>query len=488
MMDSIYPSSPQQPPYPNMMMNNTGGYPYGYPPVAPQPMGYGIQMQPNPFASPFPQPQPAPFVPGVTVPMELQSANGTTITIPAQNGYNQGGARVSQGGFNPVSGTVTPPMAGQGFNPYTKFIGNPGYMQQPAQGFSPYVPQVPPIGLGAAGGFMNPMFGGMAPQYGVYQNQYNYQIQDILWNDEPSVVDVRAMLAKAVLTEEEREKIDHNRAAVMGTDYYNNPIYSNGNAAYYANQRRQEEFQQARLAHQKHFTMLSRIAHAATGETIDEEATMKLFDPVPPAPPMPKQFNPMTATPEEKDKVYRQNMVDYFHAIDLRMEQQEEYRRNYKQAMFAQIKASHDRLLGIEPGQSYDLKTYMENGYKIGINVAMQQAKSANRNGLNKYSQTAFRNTLGMQTNSVIPVTSKDDEYITTEDTIKSIFDRNRLHNYMMLGQTPKANVQSYTTGPVYSGKPGELLQFSSEEQAHAYFLQDIMEKKAENDARMAVR
>ena len=112
----------QMPSAPNpMMQTSMGGYPAGYPPVAPPQMGFGMQMNPMGMTTgygtniipPAPQMQPpmtaAQFaqgtqqapdlsmpVPGVTAPLELEFSDGTKAVVPPTQqsqmamGYTQG--------------------------------------------------------------------------------------------------------------------------------------------------------------------------------------------------------------------------------------------------------------------------------------------------------------------------------------------------------------------------------------------------------------
>ena len=466
-----------QPFYQNQMMPNMGGYPYGYPPAMPQQMIQPMQFPSfgqglySPFVSPFPNPQPyQPPVPGVTAPLEVQDKSGNVVTMPA-TGFNPGGTTVSQGGFNPVSGVTTPPAAGLGFNPFTRFIGNPGYqvpnmpMMQPQQGFSPYVPQPrPPM-------FMN----------GYYQTLYNaanaqnqFNFQQTLYSEEPSVTDIENILRQIVLSDEEREKINHNQQGyVVGYDYYGNPIYNNGYSAYQANQERQRQFEEARHEFQLYCTQLSKVAHAYSGETIDEEATMRRFDPIPQQP-IQKQFNYYTATPKEREDYEKE--MQYMACQDLiskipQIDAMEQNLANQRLAMMDQIKASHDKLLGVEPGQHYDLKTYLDNGYKIGVNAAMQQARSDSRNGTNKYSRNEFRAGLSMNTNSAIPITSKDDEYVSVENILKNVYNRNRMADSIMRNQNGQTVYTSEAVSP-------------TEFERHRLFLEKTQQQKAQDEAK----
>ncbi len=603
-------------PYPNMMAGY-GGYPYGYPPSVPQNMGYGAPMMTPAFGSnqipmmsgygnnivpsaPIPMtPQNQQQTPGpklvdpneilkqmeesgkqfnpLEFGMEVEFKDGTKQYIPPQNaqpvtqsqmssmGFTPGGARVSQGGFNPVNGTMTPQAATPGFNPYggnmavqqqmqtqptgnmvvnminqsqsgpvtpvnpsQQFIGNPGYQyQQPMRmpnpsnfgmGFAPYSPPgVDPYAFKQPWqqpGFMNnPMAGcmGMYPFNGAYgQNQFNTPLQDFLYNEEPSAIDAKSMLASIMLSDEEKERIGRNTPTIQGYDYFGRPIYSS--QSYYNQQmQQQQQFEEARHNYQSYFTHLSKIAHAYSGETIDEEAMMKRFDPVPPPPPPPKIFNPMTATPEEKkayekeQQVYASNMLANY--ADNFYGQLLPYQDNCRSYMYAQVKASHDKLIGVEPGQHYDLKTFMDNGYKIGVDIAMRKAKEANRNGTTKYSRVEFRNYMNNDplrpNNPKVPVMSSDDEYISIEDMLKRVYTRNKGKMIERINQPDENNMTLVrdNNGKVYytsdspaviSAKDKDIDMMlnpnASEYEAHMFFLKSIQDKKDREDAKKNLR
>lgn len=497
MMNFGYPSYPNQP---TQSMNpQFGGYPPGYPPL----------MQQNPFASPYPNPTPPPFVGGE---IELQKKDGTVDVIPANPQMNQGfipgGATISQGGFNPMTGMTAPSVGSSGFspNPYQnpQLIGNLGYNPMgptpinTAQGYKPYEPPNFPRPNFGFQGMQNPQpqmyygYGQQAPMpyygqtfnpiygYSYGQNQFNMMMQEYLYQEAPSIIDARVLLEQAILTDEERAKISRNNS-IIGRDYYGNPIYTN---AYQASQDRQKQFEDARKAYQTHFTMLSRIAHTYAGDEFDEEATMKRFDPVPPAQNQQKVFNWYTATEEEKAQYQKDMRIAATNDAMYRINQaqaMEEQMKAQKQAMFNQIKASHDKLIGVEPGQAYNLKTFMDNGYKIGVNIAMEDAKKIMRNGQLKYSTNAYREGMAQASNSSIPITSKDDEYVSIEQMLKGIYDRNK---------QDFATLRAQQVGPNQFTSPGAAYQvpeFETERQSHEYFLNAIQAKKVKNDIQRSV-
>lgn len=483
---------------------NFGGYPYGYPPIMPVPTNPIQQAYSNPY-SPFidasqvqSSQEERPYVPQMTPEMAARMS-GVPYQINPQNrevelvnpssaqtvstGYIQGGVAINPGGYNPVTmmqsqPTASPvmlpsynPAAAQS-NPYCAFQQNPAF-----QGKELYKPS----SLQPNAQYMTPY---MTYNYqGYAQNSYDQALQDLMYEETDSGFDVMGMLEHIVLTDAEREKIDHRRNYVVSYDYYGRPIYQN---SYQESMRKQNEFEEARRKYQEHFTMLSKIAHAYSGEEIDEESAMKHFDPVPKPQVRPHTnndmiyVNPATATQVEMNHYYR----DYRFYETQKLAMQLDYieankasRENMRNYYFSQIKESHDKLLGIEPGQHYDLKTYLDNGYKIGVQMAIRKSKSANRNGTTKYSRNGFRASLSQRSRATVPITSKDDDYVSIEDMIKNIYDRNKVQNNILQmenGQT------SYTTIPS-NVSPAESA-------AHNAFMKQISYQKEKDDARKAAR
>ena len=590
----------QQSPYP-MMQPNYGGYPTGYPPVMPQ-MGYGqpqmmsgygnniIPSMPvqqpyypqQPQYQQFVQQQPSKNVEAPNIPdynpdwefdplkygMEVTFKDGTTQIIPPRepvpqppqyntNQYTQGGSRISSGGYNPVNGVTTPPVATTGFNPYggymapgmmgmpmqqqrssmqpslseisamitqsqsgpvpniSQFVGNPSYQYQNTEpqrmpnpsnfgmGFAPYSPPgVDPYAFHqpweqVANNFSRPPVMGIGYNGYQGQNQFNTTFQDFLYEDQPSCMDAREMLAGIVLSDEERAKIGQNNVTY---DYFGRPNYY---ANYYKRmQQEQEAAEAARYNYQAHFTNLSKIAHAYSGEKIDEAAMMKRFDPVPPPPPAPKIFDYATATPAERidfaknqrvnDTMALANYVDYLENYGIANE------TNYKNYLFSQIKASHDKLIGVQPGQHYDLKTYMDNGYKIGVAIKMDEAKRANRNGLRKYSRRAFRQYMNENMEPgrrPVPVPTTDDEFISLKDMVQRAYAHNLHKKDKMavdrVSPTENGQEQVVTSAPVVPGNVQEidrLLDYDDPNyDRRVAFYNEMLKRKETNDAMRAV-
>lgn len=485
-MNSFFQNTNQQGQNPQII---EGGYPYGYPPFMPQ------FATSNPGQSPFPNP--APFSPGMDTPLEVTDKNGNTTIIPPQNmQYSQGGATYMQGGFNPVTGNINPQIGVSGYssNPYTnpQLIGNPGYSfnnQQPNSGYGVYEPpnyprpqQFQPFGYH---GQPMPQYGyPVNPYYNPYyaQNQFNTAIQEYLYEEAPFVFDPTELLANIVLTDEEKEKI-YRKRNYIGQDYYGRPIYAN---SYQESQNRQKEFEEARKNCQDYYTTLSKIAHKYDGEEIDVEETRKRFDPLTymPQPIQPKVFNWNTASEQEKLEYQRDMRVMSTNELAAKFNNLETLENNakmQKQLLYSQIKATHDKLIGVQPGQHYDLKTFMDNGYKIGINIAQQKARAANRNGQTKYTSNSYRQGMAQNTNTQIPITSKDDEFVSIEEVLKGVYEKNRRINNVLSQQ--KVGDGLYTSPEAISQNP----EFSSEREAHQYFINEMQKKKIQDEIKRSV-
>ena len=419
-------------PYSNQPIMN-GGYPnMGYPPQMPQiidvshngydvyaPTQQNFNSQYSPFINPpvvqqniqqpgLPQPYwtqnvqnnfqqspsvPFTYVPGANGPIEAHRADGQVDLI---NIHNQGGSTVSAGGFNPVTQTNSPSAAQSGFvnNPYSRFHGQ---YQAPMPNYN---------------------YNGFFPMYG--QNQFDRELNEILYNEDVSFYDPMGALEEVLLTDEERDKLNKNRQLQFsGYDYYGRPIYNN----YAANAQQQEALQQARLNTQLHFTKLSKICHAYFGETINEDEMMKRFDPIKEAP------KPAPMTAQEREYNQKIQWVEYCNELERKLnyeDQMDEYKRILKMQCFQKIKDSHDRMLGVTPGEHYDFKTFANNGYKILAHAFVENGRRRLKDASKKYDSRAFRSSIAINTNRAVPVQTKDEDYVSVEERLKRIYEKNK--------------------------------------------------------------
>lgn len=485
-----------------------GGYPgYGYPPSYPN---YGNGM--------------GQIIPGVNTPIEATFSNGTTVTIPPQQpmmgvynppmyqqqvaypnipgsgynpvnpntvntGYIQGGATVNQGGYDPVTKTFTPPSVAQGYNPFISAVQNPTNTNQ--LGFEPYDPskRTNNIYYSAQNSGLN--------QYNFYnyynrtlysQNPYNFDLQEILYEDSSSV-DPTSIMEKVL----GKDAVQEPQGYVVGYDYYGAPIYSNPQYGAMMNQKRQEEFEKARNNQINVFTDLARAAATYLHQDFDEDKTRKYFDPVKEQP-QAKPFNYACASPEEKQKYDKymetRSAYDACHYLD-NLEMQMPQRIAYAEQMHQKIKDSHDRALGFEPGTNYTLSQFLDNAYSLRIQSAMRDAKKRSKVGYDKYSTNNFRANLARESNSQIPISSKDDEYVSIEELLKKVYERNKKEAMTM--NTPRPT-PSYGSTNMVSRVPENappvvttegVVPQTPEIDAHNRFMIAMQCAKQKNDVRL---
>lgn len=386
-------------------MNLYGGYPGGYPPDY-----YGYQPQ-------------------------IQTNQGYGYVVdPINNIMNApvGGVTTIQGGFNPVNGVTTYPQQMQGVpqiqpqlhqNPYQTYaVGTPGYM---TYGTNPY--------YNNGNGYMTP-YGNPNGAYvpGIPQNQYNAQyIEELLYTSNPNTTEfVKEGFRTTILSQEEMDKYRRAHSQqFFGYDYYGRPIFTNGygyynNGYYDENRRKQEELEKARKDITDLGVEFSRAVHTYFGDDFDENEATVYYDPYK------RPIETEIPTPEEIEyrnkaqNFYRlANMSYYIDNYAKQVEQMNEQKARY----YDMIKASHDKLLGIEPGKPYGLKEFLENGYKLMINIAKQKAVDQMRNGQNKYDSGIYRQGMAAATNMPIPMPSTiDDEYVPVEAKIRDMYSRNK--------------------------------------------------------------
>ena len=384
--------------------------------------------------------QPMPYTPGMVSTPQFEDANGNTMN--ANTPFNQ------PNGYNllhdnPVNPNPNPMMNNPYYYPNQQIapntMGNPTQMQGGQQSTIPFLanpystfgynPMANAIGRNP---YYNPY---MANTYNPYvygmtyaQNEFNTFLQDILYSEKPIDNDPN-WLASVMLSDQEKEKISRERNQAMyvtGTDYFGNPIYG---YPYMDNRKKQEEFENARKAYQDHFVMLSRIAHAYTGEEFDEEKARAWWDPMR----IINQNNPVYKS--KYDLSTEEGRLEQ--AKDLRLDQTAELFRQMDIAaanremafqqrgrLFDMVKASHDRMLGFEPGQHYTLGEYMNNGYNLLYGISTENAIKYNRQHRQKYDQDAYINRMNMRVaardalHSALNST-KDDDYVSIEEKMR---------------------------------------------------------------------
>lgn len=505
-----YPSSMQQ--------NYYGGYqqqqynqnynPYPYQNMYNQPnyqnqqyYGYGQQPQQQINTS-DPSRDDFVYVPGRISAPQFEDSKGNSVNA---NEYVQGGKSVIDGGYNPVTGAITPSAAVQGnFEPFNNGMaqhyqfGVPRFngsvsMQQYQNPYMNYYnnynngfgnPQQSMYSY-ANNGLMNPLF---RPINGIPINDFNsYVIYESLYNDDG--IDIRSELSNIILTDEEREKAEQNRFAhsgvIVGYDYFNQPIYS---SSYGNNNNIQNDFEQARERYVDHYMMCSEILHSYEGDVdkMDRDKLRKRYDPFKNMQQnnqnMINGFNTTarmySASQNERDEYAKDLRIIQTWQMDTdfnRAEYTNQVKRQMMQKAFADIKASHDAMLGIEPGQSYDLATYLDNGYKIGIAMAKQQAKKSMRNGRMFYSSNSYRAALAKKSGRPVRVDSMDDEYIPIEVSLKEFYSKNKEINNILI-----------TSNGTYTIETKKKSELTPEDIRHINFMKEAQKMKDNDDARRA--
>ena len=336
----------------------------------------------------------------------------------------------------------------------------------------------------ANNGLMNPLF---RPINGVPVNDFNSVVFESLYNDDG--IDIRSELNNIILTDDERERAEKNRFAhsgvIVGYDYFNQPIYS---SSYGNNNNIQNDFEQARERYVDHYMMCSEILHSYEGnvDKMDREKLRKRYDPFKNMQQnnqnMMNGFNTTarmySASQNEREEYAKDLRIMQTWQMDTdfnRAEYNNQVKRQMMQKAFADIKASHDAMLGVEPGQSYDLTTYLDNGYKIGIAMAKQQAKKAMRNGRMLYSSNSYRAALAKKSGHPVRVDSMDDEYIPIEVSLKEYYSKNKEINNILI-----------TSNGTYTIETKKKSELTPEDIRHINFMKEAQKMKDNDDARRA--
>lgn len=459
------------------------------------------------------------YVPGRISKPQFEDSNGNSVDADT---FIQGGKSVIEGGYNPVTGQVTPRAEVQGnFEPHNNGMaqhaqyGNPNYnnygiQQQYYNGYgqNPYLNYQQQMPYGGYG-YNNP---GFAPQQSMYAyangrllnnpmlkpingipvNDFNSYFYSLLYNEDDYAVDIKSELNNIILTDEEKEKANKNRFAnsgmIIGYDYFNQPVYSNSFGTNMNTQMTfQQQYEQARESYIDFYMHLSDVLHAYEGDSdkVDKEKLRKRFDP--------NQY--MTNNQNQNNNGFGKSASQIYamsdndrkeYMRDLRVQQtwqmeadferatyNNECKRQFMQNAFAQIKASHDKMLGIEPGQHYDLATYLDNGYKLAIAGFKEKGKKATRNGKQYFSTNNYRNQLARKVNHPIHVDTNDDEYVPIEVKLKDYYAENKNFNNLLI-----------TSDGMYTLETKKKSELTDEDIRRIKFLNEAQAMKARDDQR----
>lgn len=489
-----------------------GGYPnYGYPPNYAYGMGQNMSM--------------------INGPIEATFKDGSTVTIPSQQqyqqpigvynppmynsyqqqdtaGYNsvnpanvsteyiQGGSRINRGGYDPVSRTFSPQAATQGYNPFMGNTSVPITMQQnPANpnGFEPYDPAKRSNNIyysSMNNGLNRFNFNSYYDPVTYSQNSYNFDLQEILYDNSISMDNSYFW---NLMFGNKGEDTVH----IIGYDYYGNPIYDNPKLAA---EKQQEEYNTWRNTQIGVNVALTKIVAHNSGKKIDldESKLRDFFDPMPKQSQLPVyQPRKIPKTPKEKEEAeIEAGMIIAAEAcarVDM-MERLRPQREAYEAYLHKLIKDSHDRSLGVEPGTNYDLKTYLDNAYNLRIQSAVRESKLRSKVGYDKYSTNNFRAHLANETRSPIPIESKDDEYVPIEQMIRNLYAKNKKTSLALEnpnGVQPGTYINSrvpINAPPVslVGATPQEPDIYSDE--SHNRFIQSMQRAKENNDIKLITR
>ena len=340
---------------PNMMYDQFGNV------IPPQSM-MGMYQQPMPntmydqFGNTIPQQpmmnQPFQYTvgPGNECQAQLQP------TTPVQNNqYVQGGTVTYNNGFNPYTGPQQPSSTGNAYldfingrrNPYIATVRNPYTGMMMTYNTSPY-----------------------------YQNQFDNELNNILYN-----MDINHYMENIpydmLISDEERrlneQKRRENEAASIYNMTYGLPTMQQYNAY-------RSEFEQYKNNICDLFSKLHEANNAYFGKEYTKEEDDRVREMYNPFRQMEaamernnKQFgigiNYGKMTPQEmKDMKENQKIRDakiLSDIMDREMYYYQPAREKAKAMLYQKIKESHDKLLGVKPGEHYDLKYFLDNGHEI---------------------------------------------------------------------------------------------------------------------------
>ena len=371
----------------NNQYYNYGGYPNnGYPPNMPQmqqqyqnPNNSYYQSQYSPFITPPPFTPDYVYTPGANGPIQGVKRDGT---VEYRN--VQGGQFSSDGGYNPVNNTIT---QSTNFNPYYG------------------MPNVPGAGYNNNNRIYNP-----SNMYGYANNYYSQnmdQINDLLYNMD-WYYNINDDIRELVLHEEAKDP-----SKAYGYNYYD------------INRQRQEEFDKQRLNIQTVFADISKVVKFYKHEDYDRDVALKRFDPVQ----QPDQNNYYTMTEEERERNKKLQRVYEVQQLDYQLNMYKVREQNaliQRDKLFTKIKESHDRMLGVNPGESYGLDTLLNNGHQLLREIFIRKARLKLRDGNRKYRSSNFKQSINTFLGSNVLSTSTDNDYIPIEQRLKDIYAKNK--------------------------------------------------------------
>lgn len=302
---------------------------------------------------------------------------------------------VYEGGYNPVTRTLTPenvPLNPAGNNPYNAYGYNPPQR----------VYQLPPHGFVGYTNYYNPYAGYYA------QTQFDEQLNLLLYDAPIEAFDIRDSLRNIVMTPAELEEMRRRQTRGYYNDYYswNNKV--------------QAQIEEARQNQINVMTSLSRIAHVAAGEKFDDEMEAKanyIYDPM-------REYNERNKriqkereeyynNPEKQEYVAQMQRVAYtnnlavYEASLLNMEAQ---RHEKVLALCKAIQDGHSKIMGFKPGEHYSLQDYLDNAgiiYVRGLEEDEAYRRFKER-GKGKFNLLNFKTSLSSNSNKPVQLTKDD--------------------------------------------------------------------------------
>lgn len=355
----------------------------------------------------------------------------------------------------------------------------PGGQMIPSQSFNPYSntriqmsnnrPSYGPVDLSQyypnAYSSYFPSANSSYPYYSY--NTYEMLAEAVMYdNDDVPSQNTEEVLRQLALTEEDRDKIDHNTNRFGQTNYW-----------YQENLRKQQEFENYLRREQEYNVILSKMYHVYHGIEFNEEEIKAIYDPFKNN----SQYQPIDyrlLSDEERhrmeSKMKVKNTYDAVNSIP-QYEQYARYLENKRNQTLTKMVDSFHATLGLKPDSECSITTLLSHAGNILRNMAYQKERADQRNAARKYSRNGFRAGLS-QLGRPIPILSKDDEYVSPEEILKSTFDRNKRNTQMSIMQDPITKQIRYTSEPV----------IPSEFEAHKLFLEAVNKMKEDNDINRA--
>lgn len=390
---------------------NYGGYPFGYPPQTvgyvqqPNYLDYNSQYSPFGVGVPNYMQQPTPqqpmnpptyggYVPGMHGPIQAQTSDGRidfiqpNPPVPSQqSGYIPGGVS-SQGGYNPVY----QPQQQNPSSVYNSYRG--GYQKLPVGRFDPndhnqYI---------LPGSYVN--------QFGYqtfWMNEFDNYAREYMYNFDTSSLIYDDFLENIILDEKQKQQAEQQREAMRWAsqgNYY-------GYAGYYASQMKQKELDTFKKQQEQVLCMIGKCVHSYFGDKdFNESEYLDKFNPVKLAQKQQQEaprihYNPDIPPYVIQEQMSRVQSVKALHNDIPRIEAINQQINNIKAQYYGMIKASHDKALGVTPGESYGLSTYLDNGGALVADVYKQEMRKRRSRYL-KYDRKEFYRGLAAKTGDII--------------------------------------------------------------------------------------